>query len=141
DVVSGIGNAYSDEILHHARMSPFKRTDQLSDEEIQKLFESSQKVLEAWKKLLRTKNKGKFPDKVTAFHDEMAVHGKYEQPCPVCETKVQRIRYASNEANYCPTCQTGGKLLADRSLSRLIHDWPKTLEELESRKQQKKKIV
>jgi formamidopyrimidine-DNA glycosylase len=131
---SGIGNAYSDEILHHAQMSPVKLTSRLTDEEIAHLHEAIHVVLQEWTDRLRAEA-GEFPDKVTAFRPEMAVHGKYGKPCPVCGTPVQRIRYADNEANYCTTCQTGGKLLADRSLSRLLKDnWPKTLEELEERK-------
>jgi formamidopyrimidine-DNA glycosylase len=131
---SGIGNAYSDEILHHARMSPIKLTSRLDDEEIRRLHESIHVVLAEWTERLR-KEAGDFPEKVTAFRPEMAVHGKYGKPCPRCGTPVQRIRYADNESNYCPACQTEGKLLADRSLSRLLRgDWPKTLEELEAKK-------
>ncbi len=130
---SGIGNAYSDEILHHAQFSPVALTKKLSSEEIARLFDSAQTVLVEWTDRLRAEAGGDFPEGVTAFRKEMAVHGKYGQPCPRCGTKVQRIRYASNETNYCPTCQTGGKLLADRALSRLMkQDWPRTLEELES---------
>ncbi|MBX3262150.1 MAG: formamidopyrimidine-DNA glycosylase [Labilithrix sp.] len=133
---SGIGNAYSDEILHHARMSPVKLTSRLTDEEIARLHASIHVVLEEWTDRLR-KEAGEFPEKVTAFRPEMAVHGKYGEPCPRCARPVQRIRYADNESNYCPTCQTDGKLLADRSLSRLMRgDWPKTLEELEAKKTQ-----
>ncbi|MBX3218696.1 MAG: formamidopyrimidine-DNA glycosylase [Labilithrix sp.] len=133
---SGIGNAYSDEILHHARMSPVKLTSRLTDEEIANLHASIHVVLEEWTDRLR-KEAGEFPEKVTAFRPEMAVHGKYGQPCPRCGRPVQRIRYAANESNYCPTCQTDDKLLADRSLSRLMRgDWPKTLEELEAKKTQ-----
>ncbi|MCW9018402.1 MAG: hypothetical protein OQJ89_15625 [Kangiellaceae bacterium] len=136
---SGIGNAYSDEILHHAKISPLKQTQKLSDDEIDSLFNSTKFILDKWTRLLRGKSKNKFPEKVTAFHDEMAVHGKYGQQCPDCGTKVQRIRYASNETNYCPRCQTGGKLLADRAISRLLKkDWPKTIEELENRNLMKK---
>jgi len=132
-ILSGIGNAYSDEILHRARMSPFKQTRHLDDDEIARLFDAVREVLVEWTERLRDEVGEGFPDRVTAFRDEMAVHGKYGQPCPVCGSEVQRIRYASNEANYCPTCQTDGKLLADRSLSRLLKDdWPKTLEELEA---------
>jgi formamidopyrimidine-DNA glycosylase len=132
---SGIGNAYSDEILHHARMSPVKLTSRLSDEEIATLHASIREVLVTWTERLRARA-GEFPEKVTAFQPEMAVHGKYGQPCPRCGTRVQRIRYADNEMNYCPPCQTEGKLLADRSLSRLMRgDWPKTLEALEARKE------
>lgn len=131
---SGIGNAYSDEILHHARMSPVRLTSRLTDEEIARLHASTREVLESWTERLRERA-GDFPENVTAFQPEMAVHGKYGEPCPRCAKPVQRIRYADNESNYCPTCQTEGKLLADRSLSRLMRsDWPKTLEELEARK-------
>lgn len=131
---SGIGNAYSDEILHHAQLSPMKQTQQLTDEEITRLFESTQETLALWIRRLRAEAKKGFPEKVTAFRDDMAVHGRYRQPCPVCGSPVQRIVYAENEANYCARCQTGGKLLADRALSRLLKsDWPKTLDELELR--------
>ncbi len=134
-IFSGIGNAYSDEILHAAQLSPVKRTSQLTGDEIEKLFTATQRMLIDWTDRLRGEATGGFPDKgVTAFRVDMAVHGKYGQPCPVCGSKVQRIVYAANETNYCATCQTGGKLLADRSLSRLLKgDWPKTLEELEER--------
>ncbi|GAB4214056.1 MAG: Fpg/Nei family DNA glycosylase [Sandaracinaceae bacterium] len=131
---SGIGNAYSDEILHAARLSPVTRTDRLDDEEIARLFAATRRVLTEWIDRLSAEAEKAFPAKVTAFRPEMAVHGKYDQPCPVCGTKVQRIVYAENESNYCPRCQTGGKLLADRSLSRLLKDnWPRTIEELEGR--------
>ena len=134
-VFSGIGNAYSDEILHAARLSPFKQTQSLTDAEVRQLFEATQATLTTWIERLQDQAGGEFPEKVTAFHDEMAVHGKYGQPCPRCGAPVQRIVYASNEANYCATCQTGGRLLADRSLSRLLReDWPKTVEELERKK-------
>ena len=134
-VFSGIGNAYSDEILHAARLSPFKQTQSLTDSEVRQLFEATQATLTTWIERLQDQAGGEFPEKVTAFHDEMAVHGKYGQPCPRCGAPVQRIVYASNEANYCATCQTGGRLLADRSLSRLLReDWPKTVEELERKK-------
>jgi len=134
-LLSGIGNAYSDEILHAARMSPMKLTNSLSDEEIARLHTIAVSVLSAWRDRLIEEAGESFPEKVTAFRPEMAAHGRYGKPCPVCGTPIQRIRYASNEANYCPTCQTGGKLLADRSLSRLLKgDWPRTLEELERRK-------
>lgn len=130
----GIGNAYSDEILHAARLSPVTLTQKLTDGEIARLHEATRSTLQTWTDRLRTEAKGTFPAKVTAFHPAMAVHGKFEKPCPACGTKVQRIRYAENEVNYCPRCQTGGKLLADRSLSRLLKgDWPKTIEELEER--------
>lgn len=129
---SGIGNAYSDEILHAARLSPVQLTKKLSAEEIDRLHRATQSTLLHWIELLRREAKEKFPTNVTAFRPEMAVHGKFGQPCPVCGATVQRIRYAENESNYCPTCQTGGRLLADRSLSRLLKDdWPKTPEALE----------
>jgi formamidopyrimidine-DNA glycosylase len=131
----GIGNAYSDEILHAAKLSPFRMTPSFTDEEVAILHRACKETLTRWVDLLRADVGDGFPDKVTAFRPEMAVHGKFDQPCPVCGTKVQRIVYADNEANYCPTCQTEGRLLADRSLSRLLkEDWPKTLEELENRK-------
>jgi formamidopyrimidine-DNA glycosylase len=134
-VLSGIGNAYSDEILHAARLSPFKQTRKLDDDELGRLLDATAATLTAWTDRLRAEVGDGFPDKVTAFHDAMAVHGKYKQPCPVCGSPIQRIRYAENEANYCATCQTSGKLLADRSLSRLLkQNWPRTLEELEERK-------
>lgn len=129
---SGIGNAYSDEILHAARLSPVQLTQKLSASEITRLFHATQQTLQRWTEILRRQAGGHFPEKVTAFHPQMAVHGKFDQPCPVCGAKVQRIRYVDNEANYCPTCQTKGRLLADRSLSRLLkEDWPKTAEALE----------
>ena len=131
---SGSGNAYSDEILHRAKLSPAMLTQKLSGSEAQRLFEATRAVLIEWTDRLREDAKVKFPEKVTAFRPEMAVHGKYKQPCPVCGTAVQRIAYADNETNYCPRCQTGGKLLSDRSLARLLHDdWPRTIEELEER--------
>lgn len=131
-VFAGIGNAYSDEILLRAGLSPFKRPRDMSDEEIQRLREATLSVLEEWTGRLRAAAGNDFPTRVTAFHPEMAVHGKYRQPCPVCGAPVQRIVYAENEANYCARCQTGGRLLADRSLSRLLKEnWPKRLEELE----------
>jgi formamidopyrimidine-DNA glycosylase len=131
-LISGIGNAYSDEILHRARLSPVTLTSRLTSEESARLFAATREVLAEWLTRLREKAHGEFPTKVTAFHDEMAVHGKYGKPCPVCKTKVQRIRYADNETNYCPRCQTNGKLLADRSLSRLLKkDWPKSIDEME----------
>ena len=134
-LLSGIGNAYSDEILHRAAMSPFKRTSQLADVEVERLFEATRETLAAWIERTRREVGEGFPDRVTAFREGMAVHGRYGQPCLVCETPVQRLVYAENEANYCPTCQTGGKLLADRALSRLLKDdWPRTLEELEAKK-------
>ena len=128
---SGIGNAYSDEILHRARISPIKHTRRLSEEEIQRLFDATRTTLIEWTDRLRAESKGDFPTKVTAFRDEMAVHGKYGKPCPICGTPVQRIRYADNETNYCARCQTDGKLLADRALSRLLkEDWPRSIDEL-----------
>ena len=131
-LLSGIGNAYSDEILHRARLSPIALTSKLTAAEFECLFAAAQAVLQEWLERLRVQSNGAFPRKVTAFHEEMAVHGRYGQPCPVCRTKVQRIRYADNETNYCPRCQTGGRLLADRSLSRLLkRDWPKSIDELE----------
>ncbi len=132
-ILSGIGNAYSDEILWAAQLSPLALTQKLTPEEIQGLFEAVQSQLKFWTDRLRAGASKSFPEKVTAFRPEMAVHGKYKQPCPRCGSKIQRIRYAANETNYCPTCQTKGKLLADRSLSRLLReDWPKTAEELEA---------
>src|SRR5208283_1086668 len=131
---SGIGNAYSDEILHAARLSPVKLTQRMKGEEIQRLYEAVRHTLQEWTELLRQEAGNKFPEKVTAFREGMATHGRYGQPCPVCGTKIQRIRYASNETNYCPQCQTEGKLLADRALSRLLReDWPRSLEEMEER--------
>jgi formamidopyrimidine-DNA glycosylase len=130
---SGIGNAYSDEILHRAQLSPVLLTQKMKPEEIQTLFHAVQSTLLDWTERLRQEAAGGFPEKVTAFREDMAVHGKYGQPCPVCGTKVQRIRYAANETNYCPRCQTGGKLLADRALSRLLHeDWPRSIDLLEA---------
>jgi formamidopyrimidine-DNA glycosylase len=131
---SGIGNAYSDEILHQAKLSPIALTQKLKPEEIRRLYDSTREMLKHWTQVLRDEAAGKFPEKVTAFREGMAVHGKYKQPCPVCGTKVQRIRHAANETNYCPRCQTGGKLLADRALSRLLReDWPRSLEDMEDR--------
>ena len=132
---SGIGNAYSDEILHSARLSPFKQTAGLSDEEIRRLYEATRLTLSQWTQRLQHEAGDDFPEKVTAFRQGMAVHGRYRQPCPDCGAPVQRVVYAANEANYCANCQTGGRLLADRSLSRLLRDdWPKTLEDLERRR-------
>lgn len=132
---SGIGNAYSDEILHRARLSPVRLTRQLTDPEIATLHQATRVVLAEWIDRLRRETGDGFPAKVTAFREGMAVHGRFGKPCPVCAAPVQRIRYASNETNYCPTCQTGGRLLADRSLSRLLReDWPKSLDELEELK-------
>jgi formamidopyrimidine-DNA glycosylase len=134
-LLSGIGNAYSDEILHAAQLSPMKLTAQLTPPEIERLHATTIGLLLHWRDTLIAEAANQFPSKVTAFRDTMAVHGRYEKPCPVCGAPVQRIRYANNEANYCPQCQTGGRLLADRSLSRLLKsDWPRTLEELEKRK-------
>jgi formamidopyrimidine-DNA glycosylase len=128
-LVSGIGNAYSDEILHAARLSPLKLTRSLPDEELLRLFEATRQTLTTWIERLRRETQGAFPEKVTAFHAEMAVHGRFKAPCPVCGSAVQRIVYAENECNYCATCQTAGRLLADRSLSRLLKDdWPRRLE-------------
>lgn len=128
---SGIGNAYSDEILHRAKLSPVKHTNRLTSEEIKRLFDATRAILVEWTDRLRRESGNDFPAKVTAFREEMAVHGKYRKPCPVCGTPVQRIRYADNETNYCPRCQTDGKLLADRALSRLLkQDWPKSIDEL-----------
>jgi len=135
----GIGNAYSDEILHAAKLSPFRMTSAMSPEEIATLHRACVDILTLWTERTRKEVGDGFPDKVTAFRPEMAVHGKFGQPCPHCGTPVQRIVYADNEANYCPTCQTDGKLLADRALSRLLkEDWPKSLEELEERKKKPK---
>jgi formamidopyrimidine-DNA glycosylase len=134
---SGIGNAYSDEILWHAKLSPIAMTQKLNAGEIDKLFNATRESLTKWTDILRAEAGDKFPEKVTAFRPEMAVHGKYGESCPRCGNKVQRIRYASNETNYCPTCQTGGKLLADRALSRLLRaDWPRSAEELEDVKRE-----
>jgi formamidopyrimidine-DNA glycosylase len=134
-ILSGIGNAYSDEILHAARMSPFKQTHRLSPDEVSRLYEASKSTLTAWVERLRAEVGGGFPDKVTAFHEAMAVHGRYRKPCPTCGAPIQRIVYAENQSNYCSTCQTGGKLLADRALSRLLKsNWPRTVEELEDRR-------
>jgi formamidopyrimidine-DNA glycosylase len=131
---SGIGNAYSDEILHRARLSPATLTGRLTEDQIATLFEATQSILREWTERLRNEVGDGFPDKVTAFRPGMAVHGRFRQPCPVCGSPVQRIVYAANEANYCASCQTGGKLLADRALSRLLKgDWPRTLDELERR--------
>jgi formamidopyrimidine-DNA glycosylase len=132
-ILSGIGNAYSDEILFTAQLSPFTLTQKLTTEEISRLFGAIKSSLTDWIERLRLEYRDRFPEKVTAFRPDMATHGKYGQPCPRCGNKIQRIRYGSNETNYCPTCQTGGKLLADRALSRLLKDdWPRTPEELEN---------
>jgi formamidopyrimidine-DNA glycosylase len=125
---SGIGNAYSDEILHAAKLSPLKLTQSMKDDEIARLYDATRATLVVWVDQLRQELAGSFPEKVTAFHDAMAVHGRYKKPCPVCGAPVQRIVYAENECNYCARCQTGGRVLADRSLSRLLKDdWPREL--------------
>jgi formamidopyrimidine-DNA glycosylase len=135
DLFSGIGNAYSDEILHRARLSPVRLTRQLTDEEIERLFDATRITLELWLERLRAEAGDGLPERVTAFRPEMAVHGRFGKPCPDCGAPVQRIVYAENECNYCARCQTGGKLLADRGLSRLLKgDWPRTIDELEARK-------
>jgi formamidopyrimidine-DNA glycosylase len=132
-IFSGIGNAYSDEILFTAQLSPFALTQKLTPEEIKRLFDAIKSSLTDWIDRLREEYRGRFPEKVTAFRPDMATHGKYGEPCPRCGSRIQRIRYGSNETNYCPKCQTGGKLLADRALSRLLKDdWPRTPEELEN---------
>ncbi|HTV20640.1 MAG TPA: DNA-formamidopyrimidine glycosylase family protein [Polyangiaceae bacterium] len=136
---SGIGNAYSDEILHAAGLSPVTLTSRLSAADIKKLHRATQSTLKHWVATLRAESKDSFPEKVTAFRPDMAVHGKYKQPCPTCGTAVQRIRYAENEVNYCPRCQTEGRMLADRSLSRLLgSDWPKTVEDWEEEHPQRR---
>ncbi len=136
---SGIGNAYSDEILHRAKLSPVKWTSRLTDPEIERLYEATRGILTEWTETLRKEVKDAFPGKVTAFRPTMAAHGRYLKPCPDCGGPIQRIRYASNETNYCPACQTEGKLLADRALSRLLKgDWPKSLEELEEHKAERR---
>jgi formamidopyrimidine-DNA glycosylase len=136
---SGIGNAYSDEILFQAQLSPVMLTQRMQAEAIDRLFLATGETLNSWTKMLREDARGKFPEKVTAFREEMLVHGRYGLPCKRCGTKIQRIRYASNETNYCPQCQTGGKLLADRALSRLLReDWPRSLDEMDERIQSKK---
>lgn len=133
-ILSGIGNAYSDEILHRAMLSPVTLSQRLDDDEITRLYDATRAVLAEWIERLRAEADRAFPDKVTAFRPEMVAHGRYGKPCPRCATPIQRIRYAENETNYCPKCQTGGKLLADRVLSRLLKsDWPRTLEEMEER--------
>jgi len=132
-LVSGVGNAYSDEILHAACMNPFLQTGKMSDDDCSHLFDAVRSVLTSWRARLADERGGAFPTKVTAFHPAMAVHGRYGKPCPRCGTAVQRIRYAENESNYCPRCQTGGVVYADRALSRLLKgDWPRTVEELEN---------
>jgi formamidopyrimidine-DNA glycosylase len=137
-IFSGIGNAYSDEILHAARLSPMKLTSSLRDEDVRRLHDATQRTLRLWIARLREDAKGEFPEKVTAFREGMAVHGRYGKPCPDCGAPVQRIVYARNESNYCARCQTEGRLLSDRALSRLLReDWPKTLEALEERKRRR----
>jgi len=132
-ILSGIGNAYSDEILFEARLSPFTLTQKLGDKDVAQLFDAIKRTLSDWVARLRAESRDRSPEKVTAFRPDMATHGKYGEPCPRCGNKIQRIRHGSNETNYCPTCQTGGKLLADRALSRLLKDdWPRTPEELEN---------
>ena len=139
-LLSGVGNAYSDEILHAARLSPMLLTSKLTPEQIASLHTHTVSILTKWRDDLIAESGGKFPEKVTAFRDGMAAHGRYGKPCPVCGTPIQRIQYAANEANYCPTCQTEGKLLADRGLSRLLKgDWPKSLEDLERRKESQRR--
>jgi formamidopyrimidine-DNA glycosylase len=139
-VLSGIGNAYSDEILHAAQLSPMKQTAQMHDAELTRLHQITVATLEQWRDRLIAEEGERFPEKVTAFREGMAVHGRYGKPCPICGTPIQRIRYADNEANYCPACQTAGKLLADRSLSRLMKgDWPRSLDELEKRKAERRR--
>ncbi len=138
-LLSGIGNAYSDEILHRARLSPLQRTQHLDDAAIARLYRATQETLREWLQKLRQETGDSFPEKVTAFRPGMAVHGRYRQPCPVCGNPVQRIVYAENECNYCAICQTDGKLLADRALSRLLReDWPRTLDELEEMKSERR---
>src|ERR1700684_4551150 len=135
-IFSGIGNAYSDEILHRAQLSPIAMTQKLTGDEVGRLYEATRATLLEWTDRLRAESGGEFPEGVTAFRPEMAVHGRFGLPCPRCGAKVQRLRYASNDTNYCAVCQTGGPLLADRALSRLLHeDWPRTLDELEALKQ------
>jgi formamidopyrimidine-DNA glycosylase len=134
-ILSGVGNAYSDEILHRAKLSPLKQTAQLAPDEMRRVYDQTRSILVEWTDRLRKEYAGGFPEGVTGFRPEMGVHGRYGQPCPACGTKVQRIVYADNETNYCPACQTEGRLLADRSLSRLLgKDWPRTMEELEEKR-------
>ena len=134
-ILSGIGNAYSDEILHRARLSPVRQTGKLTPDEVERLWTATRETLAAWTERLRRETGEAFPEKVTAFREGMAVHGRFARPCPDCGAPVQRIVHAENETNYCAACQTGGRLLADRALSRLLHeDWPRTLEELEARR-------
>lgn len=137
-ILSGIGNAYSDEILHRAQLSPVAMTQKLTPAEIERLYDATRATLVEWIERLRAEADGDFPENVTAFRSGMAVHGRFGQPCPRCGARIQRIRYASNETNYCARCQTGGRLLADRAMSRLMHeDWPRTLDELEARRKEK----
>jgi len=141
-IFSGIGNAYSDEILHRAGLSPVALSQKLGDEAMARLYEATRALLAEWTDKLRKESATTFPENVTAFRPEFAVHGKYRQPCPVCKKPVQRIRYAENETNYCAVCQTGGKLLADRGLSRLLHgDWPRSLDEMDERKESGRALV
>jgi formamidopyrimidine-DNA glycosylase len=140
NIFSGIGNAYSDEILHRARLSPLQLTRNMDDGQFERLFTAAKDILFEWTARLREETGKGFPENVTAFHDGMAAHGRYEKPCPVCGTLIQRIQYAENETNYCPRCQTGGRLLADRGLSRLLKsDWPRTIDELEQKKSSRSK--
>ena len=133
-LLSGIGNAYSDEILHRARLSPVQLTRHLADDEVARLHEATREILGGWLARLEAERAGGFPEKVTAFREGFAVHGRFRQPCPACGAPVQRIVHAENETNYCPRCQTGGRVLSDRSLARLLkEDWPRTLEELEAK--------
>ena len=135
-IYSGIGNAYSDEILHRAKLSPVALSQKIDDAAVARLYAATRELLAEWTERLRKESINRFPENVTAFRPEFAVHGKYRQPCPVCGKPVQRIRYAENETNYCAVCQTGGKLLADRALSRLLHgDWPRSLDEMDERKE------
>jgi formamidopyrimidine-DNA glycosylase len=135
-IFSGIGNAYSDEILHRAKLSPVALSQKIDDDAVARLYAATRELLADWTERLRQESRNKFPENVTAFRPEFAVHGKYRQPCPLCGKPVQRIRYAENETNYCAVCQTGGKLLADRALSRLLHgDWPRSLDEMDERKE------
>jgi formamidopyrimidine-DNA glycosylase len=137
---AGIGNTYSDEILHEARLSPLRMSDALDEAELGRLYQAIRATLSRWTEHLRAEVGDGFPEKVTAFHEGMAVHGRYGKPCPVCGKKVQRIRYAESETNYCPTCQNEGRLLADRALSKLLKDdWPKTADQLEELKAERQK--
>jgi formamidopyrimidine-DNA glycosylase len=137
NILGGIGNAYSDEILHRAGLSPFLLTDNITDEQAERLYRATREILIEWTERLREEVGDHFPKNAKALRKDMAVHGRYGEPCPVCRTRIQRIRYATRETNYCPRCQTGGRLLADRALSRLLKsDWPRTVEELEERRSQ-----